>query len=544
MERSFLPTARLLTRVAPVVLLTFVLVAAVAGCGGGGGSEQGAGATAGSESFFTGGTPGGKPQRGGTVTVVSSEAPTSLDPMTVTSPGTGRPSTAIFDTLAELAPGSKEPQPALAASWKISDEAQSYVFQVRPGVKFSNGETLSAEDIAFSLERAKESPTSACSSYLAGVKSIAVTGSSAVTVKLAEPGPTLVDTLSYPCFGIVPKAVVEQDGEKKFGEHPVGTGPFMLSSTTPDFSRIALTRNPDFWRKGMPYLDGLVYKQIENDNARLLAVKSGQAQLGIGVPYSQVESVESTSGLRMVIEPIWGAWINPFNNTEGPLADPKVRRALLYATPYEGIVSTVFKGIATQANSIVGKLKYWKNIKPYPYDQAKAEAILKETKFPNGFPLDIQVQGGETNGELLASILQSTWKEIGVDVSIETLSSTSLFANLFAGKFEMQIIPTESAVNEAYNPDGIITGYLDGKIFPNVKPSAALSALLAKANASVDQGERAKLWQQVQTMSYVTEPSWLPVINLSALDVVSESLRNYNVLLNGHSRMEEVWLSE
>lgn len=542
MERSFLPTARLLARTAPVLLLTCVVVTAVAGCGGG--SSQNAGGKAGSEGFYTGGTPGGKPRRGGTVTVVSSEAPTSLDPMTVTSPGTGRPSTAIFDTLAELMPGGKEPQPALAESWKVSHDAQTYVFQVKPDVKFSNGETLTAEDIAYSLERAKNSSASACSSYLAGVKSISATGTSTVTVRLTQPEPTLVDTLSYPCFGIVPKAVVEQDGEKKFGEDPVGTGPFMVSGTTSDFSKISMVRNPNFWRKGMPYLDGLVYRQVENDNARLLAVKSGQAQLGIGVPYSQVESVESTAGLRMVIQPIWGAWINPFNNTEGPLAEPQVRRALLYATPYEAIVGSVFKGLATQANSIVGKLKYWKNIKPYPYDQAKAEAILKETKVPNGFPLTIQVQGGETNGELLASILQSSWKEIGVDVSIETLSSTSLFANLFAGKFEMQIIPTESAVNEAYNPDGIITGYLDGKIFPNVKPSAALSDLLARADATVPQGERAKLWQQVQERSYTTEPSWLPVINLSALDVASESLRNYNVLLNGHSRMEEVWLSE
>jgi peptide/nickel transport system substrate-binding protein len=169
---------------------------------------------------------------------------------------------------------------------------------------------------------------------------------------------------------------------------------------------------------------------------------------------------------------------------------------------------------------------------------------LKEAGLANGFSLQIQVQGGETNGELLASILQSAWKEIGVTVSIETLNSNSLFANTFAGKFEMQVIPTESAVNEVYNPDEPYAAYLGGELFPSNPPSEQLASLLDKAHVATSQQDRTKLWQEVQELSYAKEPSWMPVINLSALNVVSESLHNYDVLLNGHSRMEEVWLSE
>jgi peptide/nickel transport system substrate-binding protein len=539
--RFNLGQSKCLVLLAVVAALTAALMA---GCGSSS-SSSGQSASGSGADFYTGGTQGGTPTRGGTVTIVSAEAPTSLDPVTVAPPGSSRPSVSIFDTLVELMPGSEEPQPALAESWKSSPDARAYTFHLRAGVEFSNGQVLTAEDVAFSLERVRDLPISTCAPFLGGLASVSAVGPSTVELKFSNPEPALIDLLSLPCFGVVPKSVVKEDGEKNFAEHPVGTGPFMVESTTPGYTKISLVRNPRFWREGKPYLDGLVYSQVENDNSRLLAVKAGSAQLAIGVPYSQVSAMEATPDVQMVIEPIWGAWINPINNTKPPLSDPIVRRALLYATPYQAIIDSIFKGRATQANSTIGKMQYWTPaVQPYPYNVAKARALLKEAHYPNGFHLTLEVQGGENNGELLASILQSAWSEVGIDVSINTLSSASLFANTFAGKFEMQIIPTESAVNETHTPDVPVNSYLSGELFPNLQPSAELKAALKKATTSTDEAERKRLFQEIQRQSYAVEPTWLPVINLSALNLASSSLRNYDVLLNGHSRMEEVWLAK
>jgi peptide/nickel transport system substrate-binding protein len=536
-----------LRRIGAMVLLAFAALAVPVFASGCGASSTGSSSTGSGDAkgFYTGGTPGGKPEMGGTLTIVSAEAPASMDPATVAPPGTARPSVSIFDTLAELMPGSKEPQPALAKSWKATHNYRTYTFQIRPGVEFSNGEELTAEDVVYSLLRDKNLPISVCAPYIANLTKATATGPMTVEMNFKEPEPVLIGLLSLPCFGVVPKAVVEKDGQKKFAEHPVGTGPFMVTSTTPGNSKVTMVKNPHFWRKGLPYLDGLVYSQIENDNSRILAVRSGAAQLAIAVPYSQVASLESTPNVQMVIAPIWGAWINPMNTTQAPLNDPVVRRALLYATPYKPIIEAVFKGLAAQANSVVGEMKYWTpGVQPYPYDPEKAKALLKQAGQGSGFDLTIEVQGGETNGELLASILQSAWGEVGVHVSVQTLSSASLFANLFAGKFQMQIIPTESTVNELYDPAPSLAFYLGGASIPTVKPSAALKSLLTKASSTTDQTERGKLFEEVQRKSYAEEPNWLPITNLAALNLASSSVRNYSVLLNGHSRMEEVWLAK
>jgi peptide/nickel transport system substrate-binding protein len=525
--------------------LAATAMALLAGCGSSS-SDAGEAGSPTEASFYTGGTPGGDPVSGGTATVVSSEGPTSLDPVTVAPPGSVRPSVSIFDTLAELMPGSKEPQPALAESWKESPDARTYTFELRPGVEFSNGEELSAEDVVYSFQRAKEIPYSTVAQFLTNLSEVVATGPMTVEAKFSKPEPAFIDLISLASFGIVPKDVVEEEGDKAFGRHPVGTGPFMLKSATADYSEISMVRNPRYWRDGLPHLDGLVFKLVENENSRLLAVRSGSAQLAIGVPYSQVSSLEDLPGVQMVIKPIWGAWIAPFNNTKAPLSDPKVLQALLYATPYQSIIDTVLKGRAVQSNSVVGSLvKYGStDIAPVPFDQAKAKDLLKQAGLADGFSTTIQVQGGETSGELVASILQSAWKEIGVDLSVETLNFNSLVANVFAGKYDVQIFPPEVTVVESYDPGQTLNGYVGGELFPAMQSSARLKSTLNKAITEVDEKKRAQLFEEVLKISYLEDPSWLPLTELASLCLASDSLRNFDVLLNGHMRMEEVWLEQ
>jgi peptide/nickel transport system substrate-binding protein len=531
-------------RVLAVTLVGVATTALGVGCGASGSGGSGNGGS--QASFLTGGTPGGTPVRGGRAVIDSAEAPKSLDPVVdVAEPGDERASTEMFDTLFEVMPGSNEPQPALAASWSVSKDHLTYIFHIREGVKFSNGDPLTGEDVIYSLRRDQKLPESGGAPYTAKWKGLSLVDPMTVKLELKEPEPQTIEALSAPAFGIVDKKVAGHESESAFAQHPVGTGPFMLKSTTPGNTTVTMVRNPHFWRPGKPYLDELVLNQVESENARILAVKTGTATVAAGIPYSQVASLMSTPGAKMVIEPEWGSAINPINNTKPPLNEVNVRRALMYATPIKEIIKAVYKGYGTQANSVgAGLQKYTDpNVPTYPYDIAKAKALLKSTSVPNGFPVTITVQGGESSGELIGSILQSAWAKIGVRVSVHSVDAATIATAVFAGKFEVIILPPEGGLAEGYDSGLDYYVYNDGTFFPAEQPSARTKAKIAKVNVAWDPATRERLIHELQEEVYLKEPTWIPTINLATFNLVSDSLHNFNDLPNGHTRMEEAWLA-
>ena len=534
-----------MTRTMCMAAVAVVTAAAGAGCGSSKSSQEGGGGATAQASFYTGGTPGGTPVRGGTAVVDSAEAPASLDPLLSVTPGDDRPSAAIFDTLVEFMPGSKQIQPALAKSWEISPNAMTFTFHIRPGVRFSNGEPLTGQDVVYSLSRVKNLSNSVCRYLTTQWKSIALTGSMTVRMQLGKPDPSLVEQINVPCFGIVPEKVLRHESEQQFAQHPIGTGPFTLKSTNAGNTTVALARNPDFWRGGgQPYLNELVFNQVESDNARVLAVRSGTATLDIGVPYSQVSALRGTPGVRMVIQPLWGASVEPINDVKAPLNETNVRRALAFATPTNAIIRSVYKKYAVQANSIVGVMEYWDaKVPSYTYDIAKAKELLKTTSVPHGFSTTILAPAGDSSDELIATILQSSWAQIGVHVDVHTVDPTTLNDDLFAGKYDVVIVPPEEFVNEDYNSILPDEAYLIGASLPAEQPSSRLKAHLLTALTTLSGATREKLAQEIQREASWEEPFYLPMINLAELNLASTSLHGYQVLLNAHTRFEQMWLA-
>lgn len=528
-----------------LAILGVVAALAVAGCGSASGGKAG-GEGGSSASFLTGPAPGGTPVRGGTAIVDSAEAPKSLDPISEAGgPGFQRGVTTMFDTLVETLPGSPEPQPALAKSWTVSPDNLTYTFDIRPGVKFSNGEPLTAEDVVYTLLRDQTSSISSGAVFTKKWKKVSAVGPLEVQIQLTKPEPLLVEALGFPFFAIMDKKVIAHESESWIAQHPVGTGPFMLKSTTPGYTTINLVRNPYYWRSGKPYLDGLVLNQVESENARILAVRSGAATVAASIPYSQVSALKSTPGVRMLVQSIWGNSINPINDTKPPLNEVNVRRALMYATPFQAIIKAVYKGYGTQANSVgTAQQKYWNaKLSVYPYDLAKAKALLKSSSVPNGFPITIMVQGGEAGGEAVAAILQSAWAKIGVHANIRAVDSTTLYADEFSGKFQFVINPPENGDQEAYDAGISYYIYLGETFFPGEVPSPEMKAEIEKLNVTVDSAQRQRLIRRLQYQSYWQEPTWIPIVNLVALNLVGDSLRGVGALPNAQLRMEEAWLA-
>ncbi len=522
-------------------------LAIIAGCGSSSkSSSSGKNSSTSEASFYTGWPTSGKPVRGGTITYADAEAPNTLTPYLAISGQ--NPIIQVFDELTELLPGKKsevEVQPALATSWSVSTNHLTWTFHIREGVRFSDGQLVTGEDVAFSLERGL-SPTSICRPLFTTWKKVVQTGPMTVQIQLTKPQPALLEYLDTLCDSILPKAIFEREGPTKFGLHPIGTGPFEVTHASAGFSEIVEKRNPYYWRKGLPYLNEIVFKQVESDNARALAVRSGSADIAAAIPYSQASSLRSTPGVKMLIGPVWGASYNFFNRAKAPFNEVNVRRALMYATPVDEIVKSVYRGLGTPANSPWGRLQYWDSKVPYyPYDLAKAKELLKHSSVPNGFNMVIEITGGETEAELLASILQTSWAQIGVHASIHAVSSATLGSNFFTGKYSFTIWAPVQGLSVVFKPDGAALAYFDNSE-PGYGPKASpeFVAKAEKVTSSSNEAERTKLFGELQEMAYWKEAIFMPIVDLASFNLTSDSVRGFQALPTTWVPMQLVWLQK
>lgn len=534
-------------------LLTAVCMSATlacAGCGGAskaGESNSNPGAKA---SFYTGGTPGGTPVRGGTIVIDRSEAPLTLDPAEVSVPGEVLPTLQMFDQLTETFPGSnREPQPGLAQSWAVSSNGLLVTLHIRNGVKFSNGEPLTGEDVVYSLDRLSQ--PYAIAHFLTPLwNRIALAGPMTVQIHLKKPAPALLDDLSYVPTSIVPKKVLEREGQKQFALHPIGTGPFMIKSVSSGYSTITMVRNPYYWRAA-PYLEKVIWNQVPESNARVLAVRSGAATIATGIPFSQVSSLRHTPGVRLLIEPLSGTTQEIVNNSKPPLNEVNVRRALAYAIPREQILKSVYAGLGVPSNDVLGdQVKYWDpHVPAFPYDIAKAKELLKHSSVPHGFDITITLPSGTPELALTAAIQQSAWAQIGVHAKIESLEPTSATNAFFTGKTELFLYTPEEGIIETYEPDAMSvliednpdSGNNAGMSFYN---SPRVTELLRKAVTTPNEAVRRRLFSEVQYLVNFKEAGYFSVVFPPALTLVNPSLRGFEVPPTGYYRLERAWLQK
>jgi peptide/nickel transport system substrate-binding protein len=534
-----------------LAILCIGVALACAGCGGSSNSGGGAFSLNAKASFYTGGTPGGTPVRGGTVVIDRSEAPSTLDPVESGLPGEILPVLSVFDQLTETFPGSdKEPQPGLAQSWTISPSGLLVTLHIRPGVKFSNGEPLTGEDVVYSLERLSL-PTASAHFLTTFWSKVSLAGPMTVQIQLKKPTPSLLDDLSYVPTSIVPKKVVEREGQKQFALHPIGTGPFMIKSVTSSYSTIMMVANPHYWRAGQPYLERVIWNQVPEGNARVLAVRSGAATIATGIPFSQAGSLRSTPSARLLIEPLSGSAEEIVNNASSPLNEVNVRRALAYAIPRQQIIKSVYGGLGLPSNDVLGDdVKYWDpRVPTFPYDIAKAKELLKQSSVPHGFNMTITLPSGAPELALTAAIQQSAWAQIGVHVKIESLEPTSALNNFFTGKYQLYLYTPEDSVVETYAPDEVSlldedypdSGNHSGDSYYN---SPHVTELLRKAVTTTNEAEQGKLFGEIQYLVNFKEAGYFSVAFVPALTLVSPSLRGFEVPPTGYFRLEKAWLQK
>jgi peptide/nickel transport system substrate-binding protein len=337
---------------------------------------------------------------------------------------------AIHDALGKSMPGNTM-APSLAESWQVSPDGRVYDFTLRKGVKFHNGDTLTAADVKFSFERYRGASAKTLKERVAAVET---PDPLHVRFRLKNPWPDFMTfyTAASGAGWIVPKKYVEKVGDEGFKKAPVGAGPYKFVSFTPGVE-LVMEAFEGYWRKA-PSVKRLVFKVIADEATRLAALKRGEIDVVYSIRGELAEELQRTPGLTLkptVIQaPQWIAMLDQWD-PKSPWHDRRVRLAANLAIDRKAVNEAITLGHSRLTYSIIPSTFdfYWQP-PAYPYDPAQAKKLLAEAGYPNGFDagdyyLDISYANVQ---EAIAGYLQ----QVGIRsklVSRERASHWSTYAD-------------------------------------------------------------------------------------------------------------------
>jgi peptide/nickel transport system substrate-binding protein len=488
------------------------------------------------------------PVQGGTLVMARESEPLTLDPMgpEVTNNGSIFMVVQIFDTLVETQ-DAPIPQPAVAESWTVSEDSLTWTFKLRSGVRFSTGDPVTCEDVKFSIDRFGD-PTVNISytGFGSAIETTECVDASTFVIQLNRVEGAFLDYLSTFSPSIIPKAYYEEVGAQAFGEKPIGSGPFMVKEWVRG-ERLVLERNPYYWKEGQPYLDGIVVEYIPDDNARMLKVESGEAQIATEVPYSQIARIEALDGVRVQIEDVmaWDAvW---FNVLKPPFDDPNVVRALNYAAPKEAMLQSLLYGAAEIANHVIAKVKYWDStVEAYPYDVAKAQELMAQSSASAGFSMTCLIVAGDQGELQQAQILQQEWAKIGVQMEIEPVDIGTIWARWSTGDETCMTLPGSALSSDALSDDNLAVVFFDvnggiDSFWTNWNNERAIE-LVKTAGTTIDEAARTAAFQELQRLVMAEYPA-VPLFFVKARTALADNVMGYKTLPVKWWNLEDVWLA-
>ena len=428
----------------PLLLAALLLPAAgaavtAAGCGGSSGST-GTGDV---------GSAAGTPKMGGSIKIAFEGEPVTLDPAISWDVSGWTVEDSIFNALYRYAPKPDAEGtvliPDLAADMPvISADGTTYTIKLRPDAKFAPpvDRAVTADDVKYSFERMMAEPRCPATYFYAGVegaqavvdkKAKEITGIKVIDpltiqFKLSSPDLSFLYALSMEFCDVIPKEWVDKWGTK-VNRHPLGTGPFYMTSWTPG-REIKLLKNPNYWNAGKVYLDGVDFVFSVTPSTALLRLQRGEVDiLGDNVPPADVNRVLNDPQWKPYVfeQPLIATTYLFMNMTKKPFDDIKVRQALSWAIDRDKLVKL-------QSGQAVSLYQIYPQNLPgsepgkvyYGYDPAKAKALLAEAGYPQGFTSMLYTSNVDPMPKLVQSI-QADLKAVGVDAAIKTMNRATYY---------------------------------------------------------------------------------------------------------------------
>lgn len=391
----------------------------------------------------------------------------------------------VFNSLVRYGPN-LELVGDLAESWTNPDD-RTYVFTLRPGVTYHNGQELKAEDVEFSLKRIGEKET-VFSSRVTNIESYEIIDDRTIQITLAEPQADFLDGLIF--LSIIPAEV-----ESELETNPIGSGPFRFVEWVPN-DHITLERNPDYYDQDLVKVDTLTFQIIPESQVAVANIQSGAIHGMLDIPVAQAVFQMNADDVKAIIQPTSSFHLFEMlgKNSEPIRNDVRVRQALAHCLDKDTIQETVFSGQGRQKWSFVpyGTWAYAEQ-EGYSYNPDRAKELLEEAGLADGFEFSVIVPSGFPDGEKVTTIWQACLAGIGVKLNIEVQELSVWLDNY---------------INHTYDVSwNVFPGFADPNYFVSLglQPhfadgwqNADASQIAGDANKTVDQEERAALYAELQ----------------------------------------------
>jgi peptide/nickel transport system substrate-binding protein len=500
---------------------------------------------------------------GGTLNIGHFDSPASMSMLEESTVAVNRPTMSVFNNLVMFK--QDEPQntpdtivPELATEWRWSEDGNELTFPLHQGVKWHDGKPFTAADVKCTIELlqgkgAEKLRINPRKSWFDNIAEVSTNGDYEVTLHLKRPQPSMLAMLAtgwtpiYPCH--VTPAQMRQ--------HPIGTGPFKFVEFKPNQS-ITLVRNPDYWKSGRPYLDGIEFRIIKDVSTRLLSFIAGKEDVYFGVTMPQLKDVKTQlpqAICDMVIPNVSRNLL--VNRSQPPFDNAELRRAMSLALDRQAFVDIIADGQGTiggvmqpPPEGIWGMPPYaMRSLAGYDPDvgssRAQARKIMEKLGYGSNKRLPLTVATRNVQAYRDASVvLISQLKEIYIDADLIPIDTTQWYPMLMRKDYKIAVNVTETAVDD---PDvAFYENYVCGaaRNYTNYC-NAEVDKLIEKQSAEPDQQKRKKIVWEIEKK--LIEDDARPILFYTrAANCREPYLKGLttmvNSIYNGH-RFEDLWLA-
>lgn len=501
------------------------------------------------------------PRRGGVLLAVLGADPPSLDPHQESTFANIQLVAPLYSTLLQFDP-QRYPDIVgdVATEWTIAPDGLTYTFKIRQGIRFHDGSPLTAADVKATYDKIIFPPEGVRSvrqrAYTA-VERVEAPDPATVVFRLKFPSASLLANLASPWNVIFPKSYLDKD-PNHFKTNVMGSGPFRFKSYTRG-STFEGERNPDYFVKDRPYLDGYKFFISPETSVRAAAVRSGRAHIEFrDLPAAEVEAITKQLGDKVAVQETsaTGWWGISVNNTVKPFDDVRVRKALtlgidrytagrvlypLTGLRFPGGLMRPGSDWAMPESELEKLPGFWKDAEK---SRAEARRLLAEAGFPNGLKVVLKNRNVRLPYQDFAVFVIQEWRKIGVEAENRPLETAAWFNDgQNTGNFELIISPGVEFMDD---PDQFLGRYATGSTQNWGRYSdPRIDDLFARQARTLDPGERKRLVNELEKI-VLENAYYMPGLWWTRRVVHGATVKNYVAPPNHYSnqKLQDVWLAE